>query len=141
MLETVTIPPDSQLTRIDESAFSGCALVSSICLPASVDSIGMDCFRECYALSTLTFGEPSKLEVLLSVPPQWSGFHRIPDSVKRLGLMTDWAGSSQCVLVFGLESRLESVEMASRTLLPTCRCFVVISTRSLKRIRSHTEFC
>jgi hypothetical protein len=140
MLETVTMPPDSQLARLDEWAFYGCGLISSIFLPASVECIGKDCFQHCHSLSTLTFGEPSRLEVLLSVPPRWPGFHPIPDSVKRLGLMTDWASSSQCVLGFGLDSRLESVEKTSDTVLPTCRCFVVISTRSLKRIRSHTEF-
>jgi hypothetical protein len=140
LLETVTIPPDSQLTGLDECVFSGCPALSSLFLQSSVEWIGPESYQACYSLSTLVIGQPSKLEVLLSVPPRWPGFHPIPDSVKRLGLMTDWATSSQCALVFGRESRLESIEKTSRRPLPTCRCFVGISTRSLKRIRSHMEF-
>jgi hypothetical protein len=139
-LETVVILPDSRLARLDEAVFSECEQLSSLFLPPSVESIGEQCFEACKALRTLSFGSPSRLETLMDVPPCWPGVHAIPDSVKKLGLWPDPEGSRDCVLAFGAESMLESIGITSHR-PPQCgRCFVQISSRGLKRIRSGMEF-
>jgi hypothetical protein len=140
-LENVTILPDSQLVRFEESVFCECKLLRSLFIPASVEYIGVRCFEKCNSLSTLMFGLPSRLESLLDIPPHWVGFHEISDGVKHLGLRPDWpSGPSECVLTFGMDSKLETIGSSSRKILPSCRSFVQISSRSLKRIRSHLEF-
>jgi hypothetical protein len=140
-LENVTILPDSQLVRFEESFFGRCKLLRSLFIPASVEFIGVRCFEKCNSLSTLAFGSPSRLGSLLDIPPRWVGFHEIPDCVKHLGLCPDWrSGPSECVLTFGMDSKLETIGSSSRKIFLSCRSFVRISSRGLKRIRSHLEF-
>jgi hypothetical protein len=139
-LESVTIMADSQLVCLGDWVFAGCALLQSLFIPGSVESIGIGCFDRCTSLSKLTFGFPSDLETLLDIPPRWPGVHGIQNSVKHLGLCPDWTGASECVLVFGCQSKLEKVEPRRMKSGSSCRCFLQISSQSLKRIRTDLEF-
>jgi len=60
-LETVTFEPDSQLTRIGNSAFHGASALTSIIIPKSVTSIGNYAFDTASSLETVTFEANSKL--------------------------------------------------------------------------------
>jgi hypothetical protein len=42
----------SKLVRIDDSAFAGCCALGSLCLPASLEYVGRDCFGKANPLST-----------------------------------------------------------------------------------------
>jgi hypothetical protein len=139
-LETLILLPDSQLVRLEDSVFNRCRRLSALFIPVPVESIGANCFSDCNSLFTLTFGSPSHVERLMDIPPFWSGFHSIPDSVKQLGLCPNPGVSGECVLVFGTESRLERIKITAGRLPPKSRCFVQLSSRSLKRIRSGMEF-
>jgi hypothetical protein len=133
----IVILPDSQLVRLERSFCDGCERLQSLFIPASVEFIGVRCFEKCDALSQLTFGAPSRLENLLDIPPRWDGFHAIPDGVTLLGVC---ARSGECVLLFGRDSKLEMIGNPSRMIRVGCHSFVQLSSRSLKRIRSHLEF-
>ena len=52
--QIVTATIQEGITRIGSSAFSGCASLSSINIPATVTDIGDYAFRDCAALGTLT---------------------------------------------------------------------------------------
>ena len=54
-LKTVTMPRNSQLTKIGRNAFKDCENLESISVPAGVASIGSDVFSGCRSLETVTF--------------------------------------------------------------------------------------
>jgi hypothetical protein len=58
---SLTFEPGSKLSRIEDHAFSHCSILKSISIPASVESLGDQCFYECSSLSSVTFGSGSKL--------------------------------------------------------------------------------
>jgi hypothetical protein len=62
--ERVTIPADSRLREIEESAFSGCTSLISIFIPSSVQCLGNNCFEECISLEIVTFGAFSRLKII-----------------------------------------------------------------------------
>jgi hypothetical protein len=49
-VERVVFEPGSKLKQIDQSAFSGCEFLTSIAIPASVETIGDFAFRKCDGL-------------------------------------------------------------------------------------------
>jgi hypothetical protein len=49
------------LNRIDLEAFSSCSSLQSICIPATVETIGQNCFSNCTSLSSITFESDSRL--------------------------------------------------------------------------------
>ena len=51
-LTSITFGADSQLETIDASAFSGCTALTELTLPATVKSIGKQCFNGCSKLKT-----------------------------------------------------------------------------------------
>jgi hypothetical protein len=57
----VTFGSDSQLSRIDESAFRECRKLTSICIPSSVQIVGASSFKHCQYLSDLTFELESRV--------------------------------------------------------------------------------
>ena len=57
-LASVSIP--SSITAIEDSAFSGCELLTEITIPDNVTSIGRYCFDGCKRLKTLTLGKSLK---------------------------------------------------------------------------------
>lgn len=54
-LTTFTIPNDSNLTTIGKTAFAQNSKLTSIALPATLDSIGTSAFVQCTSLKTVTF--------------------------------------------------------------------------------------
>ena len=62
-LRSVTFEPGSKLERIEKEAFSGCALLKDITIPAGVTTIGERAFFES-GLESVTFLKGSKLETI-----------------------------------------------------------------------------
>jgi hypothetical protein len=60
-LTSLAFEPDSKLREISERAVSGCSSLKSICLPASVEVLGVYCFSDLAQLSLVTFESGSKL--------------------------------------------------------------------------------
>ena len=56
-----TSPSGDRVTGIGEEAFYECAALSSVMVPASLESIGDWAFDACYALTAITFAEGSRL--------------------------------------------------------------------------------
>jgi hypothetical protein len=54
-LLTISFEISSRLTQIAEGAFSACAHLESICIPASVAILGKSCFAWCLSLSDFRF--------------------------------------------------------------------------------------
>jgi hypothetical protein len=52
---------DSGVTQIDESAFSGCFGLKSICIPPLTEILAKSCSIYCYSLSTLNFASGATL--------------------------------------------------------------------------------
>jgi hypothetical protein len=118
--------------------------LKSLFLPASVEFVGKDCFEGCTRLASLTFGSPSHLRELLNAPYRLSGVVSIPDSVEILGQCGYLKGRSRQVLSFGVESRLSEIRAKSFRYFDArrvpCRCFLNVSSRSLKVLRKKLEF-
>jgi hypothetical protein len=53
--------PGSKLRRIEAHAFANCSELKSISIPASVESLGEECFAYCNSLSSVIFESGSKL--------------------------------------------------------------------------------
>jgi hypothetical protein len=60
-LSSFAFESGSKLNRIGKGAFSGCASLESICIPASIEIVGEKCFYECTSLSSFAFEPGSKL--------------------------------------------------------------------------------
>ena len=59
-LEEVTLAPQMLLQNL---AFDGCSKLKEVIIPSAITSIGESCFRNCYALKTIT-SQPT-------TPPTW----------------------------------------------------------------------
>jgi hypothetical protein len=55
MSGSFTFELGSTLSLIETKVFRACSSLSSICVPASVETIGESCFSDCSALTTVTF--------------------------------------------------------------------------------------
>jgi hypothetical protein len=139
-LETVTFPPDSKLTRLEHSAFEGCGSLRSICLPSSTVCVDKECFGECYALSTLTFSSPCNLRTLLDLPPYSPAVIAIPDTVEELGFSFCAEPPGLLTLTFGRDSKLSHLHATRDPALRFTRCFLRVTTTSLKVLRCLMEF-
>jgi hypothetical protein len=145
-LEEVIFPYDSKLVRIERIAFGHCFHLQSLSLPPLLEFIGVLCFIDSSSFSTLIFASPSRLRQLLDVPPLWTGFKEIPDSVEVLHLCRSGRHPDSCTLVFGDESKLTEVGTSPDTVglfrnsPEQFRYFVRATSRSLKQFRSNLEF-
>ena len=84
MITGVVIP--DTVTRIEESAFSGCSMLKSVHIPDSVTSIGRCAFWGCHKLENVTL--PCGLTRIEEATFVWcSNLHyiRIPDGVTYIG--------------------------------------------------------
>lgn len=83
-----------EVTALGENAFSGCAKMTSLSLPASLASIGSDAFKGCKALASISVSEENELfssyegllfdkqqQTLVHCPEGKSGIVRLPDAV------------------------------------------------------------
>jgi hypothetical protein len=138
-LEEVNLPRDSKLVRIEAGAFECCTALTRLFVPQLVEFVGEYCFMGCTGICTLMFAPACHLRQLLDLPPAWSGFHEIPDSVEDLALAQSSRPGRACPLMFGDESRLVSVRARWRFVAPR-PSFLRVSTRSLKIFRSSLEF-
>lgn len=59
-LEEVMLAPSMKLENL---AFDGCSKLKEVIIPSAITSIGESCFRNCYALKTITS--------LPNTPPTW----------------------------------------------------------------------
>jgi hypothetical protein len=139
-LVTITFPSDSKLVRIERFAFLGCSLLKAFAIPASVTFIGESCFENCYAFSNLTFMPVPQLRELLYLPPHLVGTQEIPDSVEVLCVSGEFEPQCFRAVSFGRESRLAEIKRMRVELTLAPRCFVRVSTASLKVFRMRLEF-
>jgi hypothetical protein len=139
-LVSFAVLPDSKLLGLDDCVFCGCSALPSLTIPHTVVAIGAECFQGCRSLSTLTFESPARIRDLLDIPPRWTGFQPIPDTVERLQFYPHSQQSCYCALMFGRDSKLGRIEMRGRFDEPVPRLFVQASSRSLKALRSLLEF-
>jgi hypothetical protein len=77
------------------SAFAGCEALKSVCLPASLQFIGNDCFRACSGLELATFESPPSTNL--------KAIKQLPIACFRV-----WASLSR--LVFEPDSELAGIE-------------------------------
>jgi hypothetical protein len=107
-------------------------------LPSTLEVVEGDCFLACVSLDSLTFGSPSHLRELLSLPSGLRGSLAIPDSVEILGFDEKFDQRPAPVLTFGRESRLSGVQVSN----PSAgrRAFFQVSSRSLRVLRQNCEF-
>ena len=59
---TISFAANSKLATIEATAFAGNEALTTVIIPASVKTIGLEAFDSCSALSSVTFGENSVLE-------------------------------------------------------------------------------
>jgi hypothetical protein len=139
-VETITFLPDSKLVPLEQLVFAHCVVLSSLFIPPLVEFIGIDCFWYCSSLSILTFGSPTRIRELLDLPPDWFGFHSIPDSVEHLGFDRICPAGQHCVLTFSHESKLARLTRLEWKPGSRYRSSLQISSRSLSVIRRNLEF-
>jgi hypothetical protein len=135
-LASVLFPLDSRLIRIGVGAFTKCLSLTSFSLPSSVEILGSVCFDQCHSLSDFRISSPSKIRDVRDLP---SGFSEIPDSVELLQFKIQGKKQTQRILQFGTDSKLTYIDVFSRS-LRNKRCFLRVSTGTLKRLRSQFEF-
>jgi hypothetical protein len=137
-LNAVTFASDSKLVRIGTEAFVWCSAWQAFHLPPLVKYVGSLCFHSCSSLSAFGFASPVHIQDLLDVPAAWDSAE-VPDSVQTLGLGQTGL-DRPFVLHFGMESRLASVIMTGVNARLWPRCFLQVSTRSLRLFRANLEF-
>jgi hypothetical protein len=123
------IPVDSEIIRPGMGAFDSCHQLPAMSLPSTVDVVEGDCFLACDSLASLTFGSPSHLRELLSLPSGLRACLAIPDSVEILGFDDHFDQLPPPVLTFGRESRLSVVQV-----------FFQVSSQRLRVLRENSEF-
>lgn len=114
----------THLTSIDDDTFNACTALTSIQIPASVETIGLRAFLYCKRLASVTFEHSSKLK---SIGGGWSspygGFSygaflycssltsiKIPASVETIGASAFKRCIKLTTVTFEKESRLTTIE-------------------------------
>lgn len=101
----------ADVTSIGASAFSGNTLLTSIVIPAAIESIGDQAFYGCTALSNLTFMTPGNLESI-GEEAFYNCTHLcdvyVPASVNHLGWSV-FSGCSELSISFEPNSQLTSI--------------------------------
>jgi hypothetical protein len=134
------IPVDSELARIGVGVFESCWAVRSIILRSTVESVDEDCFSDCDLLSNRTFGSPSYLRDLLSLPTGLSRLLAIPDSVENLRFDNNYKNQPDLTLGLRPISRLSAVDLSNTKRSPLAQVVFQASIRSVKALRRNREF-
>ena len=124
-LTTVTFEKGSQLKTIGGGssyygAFSYCTALTSIEIPASVETIGASAFKGCSKLATVTFEKESQLKTIgggYSEPNYYGAFSyctaltsiEIPASVETIGASAFKGCSKLATVTFEKESQLKTI--------------------------------
>ena len=124
-LTTVTFEKGSQLKTIGGGssyygAFSYCTALTSIEIPASVETIGASAFKGCSKLATVTFEKESQLKTIgggYSEPNYYGVFSdctaltsiEIPASVETIEAAAFWNCSSLATVTFENGSQLKTI--------------------------------
>ena len=113
-LTTVTFEKGSQLKTIAgdsyDGAFSDCSSLTSIEIPASVETIGKEAFKRCSSLATVTFEKGSQLKII------GGGY----SSSSHFGTYSDYYGAfSDCSSLTSIEIPA-SVETIEATAFKRC---------------------
>ena len=123
-LATVTFGQGSQLKIIkgafyDDGAFSGCISLTSIEIPASVETIEAAAFRGCTALKTVTFEKDSQLKTIEGSSYNTYGAFfdcsaltsiEIPASVETIGAAVFQGCETLTTVTFEKGSQLKTIE-------------------------------
>ena len=123
-LASVKFESNSQLKAIaggynpSDGAFYGCTSLTSIEIPASVQTIGKAAFQECTKLATVKFDKESRLKTIAP-----GSFYRcpittidIPASVQTIGEAAFWHCTKLATVKFEAGSLLETLEGYSGSL-------------------------
>jgi hypothetical protein len=115
-VKSVVLEENSQLSRLEDRAFSGSGL-TSIHLPASITVIGEYCFSGCRSLTSITFESGSQLSQLGNAAFSYSGLTSIhlPASVTVIGERCFYNCGSLVSLTF--ESGLQLSQLAKGAFL------------------------
>ncbi len=86
-LTKVIFSYDSQITKIDNYAFSGCVGLTSIIIPEKVTEIGNSAFNKCSGLTEIQFAENSQLNSIGNEAFAFSGVSSIsfPENLTDIG--------------------------------------------------------
>ena len=110
LVEGELVIPDS-VTTIPECAFR-CQAITSVVIPDSVTTIGTDAFRDCTSLTSVTFGENSKLTTIGDYAFYYCRSLTsivIPDSVITIGEGAFIDCTSLTSVTFGENSQLTTI--------------------------------
>jgi hypothetical protein len=88
----------------------------------------------------LLFVPVTQLRELLDLPPRLVGVQDIPDSVEVLCLSSIFQRPCFRAVKFGRESRLVEIKRPSAEITSARRCFLGVSSASLKVLRLNLEF-
>ena len=121
-LATVTFEKESQLKTIGGGssyygAFSYCTALTSIEIPASVETIGASAFKGCSKLATVTFEKESQLKTIGGGSSYYGAFSyctaltsiEIPASVETIGASAFKGCSKLATVTFEKESQLKTI--------------------------------
>ena len=143
-LRTVTFEKGSKLKTIeggfedfnpydDYGAFSGCSALTSIEIPANVETIGAATFHHCWALKTVTFEKGSKLKTIegsTSASLYYGGAFgncsaltsiEIPASVETIGQSTFTDCEALTTVTFEKGSKLKTIGKRAFNDLPNLK--------------------
>ena len=121
-LATVTFEKESQLKTIgggsySSGAFSDCTALTSIEIPASVETIEAAAFKDCSSLATVTFENGSQLKTIGGGSSYYGAFSyctaltsiEIPASVETIGASAFKGCSKLATVTFEKESQLKTI--------------------------------
>ena len=111
-LGTVTFEKDSMLKTIEIDAFSNCSSLTSIGIPASVETIDA-AFYDCSKLATVTFEKGSQLKTIGSFSGCPITSIEIPASVETIGTAAFSGCSKLATVTFEKGSQLKTIEGSS----------------------------
>jgi hypothetical protein len=110
-LAELSFESGSKMSAIGYGSFAECRSLLAFCIPAQLEVMPPNLFRDCESLTELTFELPSHLK-RLELPPSEFGSLCIPNSVEIITGFIRQSGARSCVLQFGEKSQLKEIELS-----------------------------